>query len=91
MLEREIEAYLVKRVKEMDGVAIKFTSPSRRSSPDRLVILPKAKLFFVELKAPGKYATEAQLRWHQELRDYGLIVYVIDTKELVDSTLEKWK
>lgn len=91
MLEKEIEAYLVRRVKDMGGLAIKFTSPSRRSSPDRLVILPKARLFFVELKAPGKNATEAQARWHQQLRAYGLVVYVIDTKELVDSTLEKWK
>lgn len=38
MLEKVIEAHLVKRVKEQGGIAYKFTSPQRRSVPDRLVL-----------------------------------------------------
>lgn len=38
MLEKHIEAHLVKRVKEHGGIAYKFTSPQRRSVPDRLVL-----------------------------------------------------
>jgi hypothetical protein len=43
VLEKQIEAHLVKRVKEAGGIAYKFTSPQRRSVPDRLVLLDIAK------------------------------------------------
>ena len=81
MLEREVENTLVKRVKELGGTCEKFTSPGRRSVPDRLVTLPGGKIVFVELKAPGKKPTEKQLRDHQRRRDLGCDVRVIDNKE----------
>lgn len=43
MLEKDIEAHLTKKVKVAGGVAYKFTSPQRRSVPDRLVLLDVAK------------------------------------------------
>jgi len=93
MLERDVEKHLVKRVKAAGGIAYKFTSPGRRSVPDRLVLMPPDLLserpvqraIFVELKAPGKAATPAQLREHERLRDLGFRVEVIDTKEGVDA------
>lgn len=84
MLEKTIEAHLVKRVKERGGVAYKFTSPQRRSVPDRLVLLPDGVIEFVELKAPGKKPTPMQLREHERLRALGFTVLVIDNKEEID-------
>lgn len=84
MLEKTIEAHLVKRVKESGGIAYKFTSPQRRSVPDRLVVLPGGRFEFVELKAPGKKPTPMQSREHERLRALGCIVRVIDTKEEVE-------
>ncbi len=84
MLERDVEAYLVKRVKELGGIAYKFTSPGRRSVPDRLVVWPTGEVQFVELKAPGAKPTPLQLREHDKLRALGQVVYVLDSKELVD-------
>lgn len=43
MLEKKVEEHLCKRVKEAGGIAYKFTSPQRRSVPDRLVLLDLAK------------------------------------------------
>lgn len=40
MRERDIEAYLVKRVKELGGEVRKVQWVGRRSAPDRLVMLP---------------------------------------------------
>ena len=40
MKESEIEAYLVKRVKEMGGEVRKVKWIGRRGAPDRLVMLP---------------------------------------------------
>jgi hypothetical protein len=83
MLERDIESALVKRVKELKGLCEKFTSPGRRSVPDRLVTLPGAVVIFVELKAPGKRPTQLQLRDHQRRRALGCDVRVIDSLEQV--------
>lgn len=88
MLEKTIEAYLVKKVKAIGGIAYKFTSPQRRSVPDRLCVLPGGKIFFVELKAPGKLPTRLQAKEHETLRALGQLVYVIDSKAGVDALLQ---
>ena len=38
MIENDIEKYLVRRVKQMGGLALKFVSPSMAGVPDRIVI-----------------------------------------------------
>ncbi len=81
MLEKTIEAALIKRVKALGGMAEKFTSPNKRSVPDRIVTLPGGRIIFVELKAPGKLPTELQLRDHAKRRALGCDVRVIDSIE----------
>lgn len=81
ILERDVEKALVTRVKSLGGVAEKFTSPSKRSVPDRLVTLPGGVIIFVELKAPGKKPTPKQSADHQRRRAMGCDVRVIDTLE----------
>lgn len=78
LLEKDIEVAFVKRVKALGGTAEKFTSPNRRSVPDRLVTLPGGVVIFVELKRPGKEPTEAQARDHNRRRVMGCRVIVID-------------
>ena len=78
ILEKNIEAAFVRRVKALGGTAEKFTSPNRRSVPDRLVTLPGGVIVFVEVKRPGGKPTEAQARDHQRRRDLGCRVVVID-------------
>lgn len=77
-LEKDVEVAFTKRVKELGGTAEKFTSPNRRSVPDRLVTLPGNVVVFVELKRPGKVPTEAQARDHKRRRALGCDVRVID-------------
>jgi len=77
-LEKDIEAAFVRRVKTLGGTAEKFTSPNRRSVPDRLVTLPGGVIVFVELKATGKKATDAQARDHKRRRAMGCRVIIID-------------
>jgi Holliday junction resolvase len=84
MREKEVEAHLVRRVKKMGGEAEKFTSPGRRSVPDRLVTLPGGRVCFVECKATGKSPTDAQERDHERRRKRGFVVFVVDSKEAVD-------
>lgn len=88
MLERDIEAYLVKRCKEIGALADKFTSPQRRSVPDRLITFA-GRVLFVELKATGKKPTEAQVRDHERRRAAGAEVVWLDSKAAIDWMLER--
>lgn len=80
-LEKNVEQALVRRVKALGGLCEKFTSPGRRSVPDRIVTMPDGRIIFVELKAPCKKPTENQLRDHAKRRAMGCDVRVIDTVE----------
>lgn len=91
MRESRIETRLVRRIRELGGIAYKFTSPARRSVPDRLCILPEGVSFFVECKRPGEKPTEAQEREHSRLRALGHRVYVVDSYALVDSLTESFQ
>ena len=89
LYERTIEQELAARVKAMGGIAPKFTSPGFDGMPDRLVLLPRGRMGFVELKAPGKKPRALQLARHRLLRRLGFKVYVIDGIEQIDSVLEE--
>lgn len=83
MLERDIEAYLVKRCKEIGALCDKFTSPQRRAVPDRLITFG-GRVLFVELKATGKKPTEAQMRDHERRRAAGAEVVWLDSTAQID-------
>lgn len=86
MLERDIEAYLVKRCKEIGALADKFVSPQRRSVPDRMITF-SGRVLFVELKATGKKPTEAQVRDHERRRAAGAEVVWLDSKNAADEVI----
>lgn len=58
--ESTIEAYLVQEVRKLGGKAYKFTSPSQRGVPDRIVIFRNCMPIFVELKAEGGKLSKLQ-------------------------------
>ena len=64
--ERDIEQRLVKAVKAKGGLAPKFVSPGFDGVPDRIVLLPRGRIAFVELKAKGrKMRPSRQDRFHR--------------------------
>lgn len=83
MREREIEEHYKKLVEEKGGLFIKFTSPSHNGVPDRIVIMPSNRIYFVEFKAPNKKPRPLQQHTIDKLRSLGCKVKVIDSK--VDS------
>lgn len=85
MREKAIEQALIKKVQSLNGLCEKFTSPGKRSVPDRIVTLPKGRVIFVELKAPGKEPTVLQRRDHAKRRMLGCDVRVISSIEEVDA------
>lgn len=84
MKERDIEKYLVRRVRELAGECRKLRWIGHNGAPDRIVMLPTRPAIWVELKAPGKKPTAAQLREHKRMRKMRQLVLVIDSFEGVD-------
>ncbi|MGD9156902.1 MAG: VRR-NUC domain-containing protein [Desulfobacteraceae bacterium] len=91
ILEKDVESRLRKKVMALGFLCEKFTSPQRRSVPDRLVTTNGGRMYFVELKAPGKKPTSAQQRDHERRRAMGFEVLVIDSYEGVDAFIEMLK
>ena len=54
MLEAQLERALVREIERRGGMARKFVSPGWRGAPDRIVLMPGGRIWFVELKAPGE-------------------------------------
>ena len=88
MLEKETEQKLVKAVKAAGGKCLKFTSPGFDGMPDRIILMPEGRVYFAEIKAPGKKPRPLQSSRHAMLRRLGFRVYVVDRpeqiKEIVD-------
>jgi len=101
MLEKDVEDYLARRVREVGGECRKVTWQGRKGAPDRLVMLPPIvdgrvtdRTLWVELKAPGLAALfphtpheRQQYREHERMRAMGQRVVVIDSIGGVDELL----
>lgn len=86
ILERDVEKYLVDKVKAADGEVRKVRWVGRRGAPDRIVFL--GGVHFIELKAPGKTPEAHQAREHKRMLKHGIYVWVIDSFEKVDNFVE---
>jgi len=79
--EKLLEKTLREKVKDLGGLALKFHCLSFTGFPDRIILMPFGKIYFVELKSEGKKRTQIQIKVHILLRDLGYAVSTIDTKE----------
>lgn len=89
MLESKIENKLKIEVKKRGGMALKFVSPGLAGVPDRIVLMPKGKVAFVELKAPGKKMRVLQLKRKKQLETLDFKVYLIDSLKAVNDFIQE--
>jgi hypothetical protein len=87
-LESEIEKKVCDYAKSLGCLVYKFTSPSRRSVPDRMFITRRNHVWFIEFKRQGKKPTPGQEVEIAKIRGKGGIVWVVDNvregKQVVD-------
>lgn len=82
-LEKDIEKKVCDYAKTLGCLAYKFTSPAKRSVPDRLFIMPGGKgCFFIEFKRKGQKPTDAQQAEIEKIRAQGTTVLVVDSVQL---------
>jgi hypothetical protein len=89
MREKAIEHKLVKAVKAEGGMCPKLVSPGTDGMPDRMVLLPEAHIGFVEVKAPGEKPRLLQVRRHEQLRELGFQVSVLDDPEQIPGIIRE--
>ena len=79
MLEKQVEKYLVKKVKESGGLTYKWIS-SVTGVPDRIVFL-SGKIYLVELKTETGHLSPRQIHVFDELGEAGFPVYILRNQE----------
>lgn len=85
-LEKEIEGKLVRLVKNRGGLCLKWVCPGWSGVPDRIILLPGARVIFVETKRPtGGRLSKLQLWWHKKLGSLGFWAFVVWTEENVNT------
>jgi len=83
--EAQIEARLRDAVRQRGGYALKFAPPGMRGWPDRIILMPHGRIYFVELKSPGKTPDAHQERRLGWLTSAGFNATVLDSREAVDA------
>lgn len=82
-LEKVIESKVCAYAQSLNILTYKFTSPARRSVPDRLFIMPEGKgCFFVEFKRLGCVPTPSQEVEIEKIRKQGVKVWVVSDVQL---------
>ena len=89
--ERDIEARLGRVVQERGGLCLKLDSSMKKGIQDRLVLLPGARVWFVELKRPtGGRVSVLQKVWKVRVERMGFPACVIRNETELDSLIETW-
>ena len=93
MQEKEVEKYLRDQIEKMGGMCLKFISPGNAGVPDRIVLLPGGRVWFIEIKTDKGRVRPLQRWWQRRLRDVGIPSRIIKgrTEAEVFITLVKEK
>lgn len=89
--EKKLEILLTEEVKRMGGWALKLVPTQVAGLPDRMVMLPGAIMFFVEVKTTNQVPRPLQLVRHRQLRKLGFRVEVVDTSKQIKELLNEFK
>lgn len=75
MPESYIEGRLREAISARKGLALKLTSLSFTGLPDRLILLPGARIYFVETKGVEKSPRPRQIAVQRQLQQLGFKVW----------------
>lgn len=89
MNEKLLEKKLREKIKKMDGLALKFIPFHFVGMPDRLILLPGARVYWVETKSTGKKLRPIQETRQKQLKRLGFKVYKIDCQKDLDLFLKE--
>jgi hypothetical protein len=89
MLEKTLEYKLRDKIKALDGLCLKWQCPGWTGVPDRIVLMPGGRIYFVELKNGNKgVLSPRQVVVHKVLLKLGFQVWVITNNEEINEFIE---
>lgn len=78
ILEKDIEGKLRKKVVALGGKCLKWVCPGWSGVPDRIVLLPGGRIYFVETKRPKDGKPSAlQIKWSKWLTALGFEYWTV--------------
>ena len=87
--ETKVEKYLDQCVRGLCGLTRKWVSPGVDGVPDRIVIIPGAGVWFVEVKTSDGRLSDCQKREHIRLKDAGANVVTVYGHDGVDEFIAR--
>lgn len=81
--EKVLEKRLKKEVEDLGGWCLKFVPLHFAGFPDRIVLLPRGVIVFVELKTTKKKPRKLQQNRIDKLKKLGFRVEVVDTTDKI--------
>jgi len=89
MLEKQVENYLRKVVKENGGKIFKFVSPGNAGVADDIVLMPNS-LWFIETKKPTGKLAPLQEYFKKTILKYHYVNYAtLHTKEQINAWVKQ--
>lgn len=76
MAEKHIEAKFRRKIEAAGGLCYKWVSPGNSGVPDRIVLMPGGRVYFVELKTEHGKLSPIQDRQISRLKLAGQTVFV---------------
>ncbi len=90
MLEKSVEQKLRKEVEKRGGKAFKLECPGTDGMPDRLIVLPGGKIYFIETKRPKGGRLEKLQRYQiSQLQKLGCDARKIKSYEEVEQFVKE--
>ena len=85
--EADIENDFCKYAKKKSCFALKLIYLNKKGFPDRTVLCPGGRVFFIEFKRKGKKQSQAQKITEDILKSFGFKYYVCDKKGQAEALL----
>ena len=87
MLERDLEKKCCRRVKQAGGECIKLLTPN--GIPDRMILLPHGRIFFVEFKTTSGRSSRLQEWWQRRLIKLGFVSIITSDENYFEEILRE--
>ena len=89
--ERDIEGKLTRAVQGLGGLCLKLDSSSKKGIQDRLILLPGARVYFVETKRPegGRVSVLQKVRQRQ-IERMGFQSFVVQDEKVLAELIKSW-
>ena len=88
-MEKDLEAWIGRKVRRLGGMWLKWVSPGCVGVPDRILITSGGVVAFVELKQERGRLSKRQIYVCEQLRRMGCRVYVIYNKAEAEVMLDE--